>query len=163
MRRVGIALGIVAAGFVLLAAALWLTSYTDATHGDGWRLLAAAGQAGSREEPYAEVISSRPAFVHEWSALGLDGEPAEIDFERTTVLRVTFVGSGSCHLHLDGLRLTASPIVARASTGFWLGCTADAVPYTYLLAVNRGRLPTGDFAIRVSADGGWDWAGEIGR
>lgn len=164
MRRVGIALGVVALGFAIVAALFYVTSYTDATRGDGWQLLAAAGRAGSIEElePRAEVISTAPALADEWLALGLGGEPGEIDFERAVVLRVTFVGSGSCPVHLDELRLTDVPIVARGSTGLYSGCTADAVPYTFLLAVDRDRLPTGPFAILVTADSSsLDWAGEI--
>lgn len=159
----GIAIGFVLTGLVSVAAVLYLSSYTDVTHGDGWQLLAAAGKAGIRDEPRAEIIPSASALADAWQSLGLNGEPDGIDFEHMTVLRATFVGSGSCPMHLDELRLGAPPIVARASSGLWFGCSGDAVPYTFLLAVERDRLPAGSFAILVTADpGGWDWTGQIG-
>lgn len=160
MKRVLVAGG----GLMILlfgvAAVLYLTSVNDAVRGDGWRLVGTSGMALSeRERPpaifsQASLVTDEESLDVTWANLGVDEPQPELPWTREAVLRVTGFGSSSCPLHFDGLDFETLKLVATMSTGFWLGCSGDAVPYTFLLVVERDRLPLVPFVVDVVVDSG---------
>ena len=150
---------------LVVGVAGWLlfTSYNDVVRGDGWNLLAAARAApwsGFPEHPiYGEVIDRRADLDATLERLSLIAERPEVDFGRSVVLRATVINSGSCPAHLDGMDVADDAIHVRTSRGFWLACSGDAVPYTFLLAVRRDRLPDVPFDLELSSDD-WSWSAE---
>jgi hypothetical protein len=152
----------VAAGLVIVAAAvaawIWVTTNLDTASGPGWQL-AGAGRGGpwsfNAENPmHAEIVTEQSSLDELWSSIPLASTPPEPDFSRQVVVRATGFGSGSCPLHFDGLELAADRMVARMSKGFWLACSGDANPYSFLILVERDRLPVDPFPILVETDSG---------
>ena len=119
--------------------------------GAGWRLLV--------DRPGGEVyVTSAAAEETEyralWERLGLGGDPAPVDFEREIVLHFAPAVSGSCsNIRLDELVVEGGLVYPRiVLPGPQLTCTADANPYTYLLAVERSALPRSPFRVQLDAD-----------
>ena len=152
----------IVAGLVLLSAGLatwiWVTTNLDTASGPGWQLVG-AGRGGPwsffADEPVlAEVVTDQASLDELWSLIPLASAPPRPDFERQVVVRTTGFGSGSCPLHFDGLEIAADRLVARMSKGFWLACSGDAVPYSFMLLVERDRLPAAPFPIVVDSETG---------
>ena len=151
-----ISLAAVAAVVASVAGWIYMTTNFDATSGSGWRLLAAAPRQSpevmsSMETSWAGLITQPEDLPFLWSALGVEAA-SEPDFDREVVLWVVGIGSGSCPLHFDGLQFSGDRIVAQATKGFWMACSADAVPYTFVLAVERHALPERPFTLRVASE-----------
>ena len=68
-------------------------------------------------------------------------DPPTVDYEREILAFATLFSSSSCKPSLGGvdIRDGAATIRVDHSSGFG-GCTADAVPYTFLVAVARDRI-----------------------
>jgi hypothetical protein len=134
---------------------LWYTSTNDATAGGGWRLLAAvrAGNDVTFEHGgTAKMLGDNAAMQADWDALGVTEQLAPVRFDLETVIRATTFGSGSCPLHLDSVDFKANAVVIRASQGFVMACSGDAVPYSFVVAIQRERLPATPFTVIVQSD-----------
>jgi hypothetical protein len=72
-----------------------------------------------------------------WRSARLAGQPPSVDFEKHAVIAVSVYGSGSCVDRFAGFDVDAD----RVWTPLWTQpggvCTADAVPRTYVIAVDR--------------------------
>lgn len=121
--------------------------------GDGWRLLANE-QSGV---PYRTGIAwDRPSLENLWANSGVTAEIPEVDFGREVVIWFGAVYGSSCpELRLDDVvidgarRIIHGEIVVLDAAG---GCTADANPRAFIVAVGRDRLPAAPFFIQLSAD-----------
>ncbi len=74
-----------------------------------------------------------------------------VDYGRDVLVLATYFGSSSCAPSLGGVRFGpggVGTVVINDGIGFG-GCTADAVPYTFLVAITRDRLGTGEATIRM--------------
>ena len=145
----------VAGRWVLLAAtALAVAGCSRAlgpqpSEGDGWRLLADQDGGIHWRVGLAADAAGLPEL---WAAL--DAPLPEVDFEEHVVISFGVGYSGSCpDIRLDDVVVEDSvvyPEVAHLSRA--LACTADYNPHTYVVAVERSRLPSGPFAIQAGAE-----------
>lgn len=122
----------------------------QAAFGDGWRLL--ADEPGRGPVWVADAATSQAQYDHLWQTLGLQGEPPRVDFATEIVLQLSPAVSGSCSeirltglLIYDGIVRPEIELPASAAGG----CTADANPHTYLLAVARATLPGTRFRVQL--------------
>lgn len=122
--------------------------------GDGWRLLADEQGAG---QPYRTGIASdQPSYATLWTDIGLSGDPPPVNFESEVVIWFGAVYGSSCpNLRLDDVVVDRERALVHAEivlVDAWGGCTDDANPHAYLVALGRARLPSGPFAIQLGAD-----------
>ena len=125
----------------------------QAQAGEGWRLLAdeQSGQA------YRTGIAWDEASLTElWREIPLDSELPAVDFESEVVIWFGAVYGSSCpNLRFDAVvfdnpkQLIYADIV---NTEIVNVCTADANPRTYVVAVDRSRLPAPPFGIQLGPD-----------
>ena len=119
--------------------------------GDGWRLLVDKDEVG---EVYRTGIAWDQASLDEMIASipGLDIESPEVDFETEVAIWFGAVHGSSCpNLRLDDVVVTGNLVhgeIVEASNQ--MACTDDAIPHTYLVAVDRDRLPEPPFHIQLS-------------
>jgi hypothetical protein len=106
---------------------------------------------GGAGDPTAEVITDPVALSTVYAELGL-ADPPTLDFESELAIRAVALGSGSCPPHLDDVELADDRIVVKSSPGFAMACSADAVPYSFVLRVDRDQLPDWPLKIVVSSD-----------
>lgn len=122
--------------------------------GDGWRLLATEATGN----PYRTGIAWDPASLEAlWALSGVAAPIPVVDFQTEVVIWFGAVYGSSCpDLRLDdvvvdgGRRIVHSEIVLVDAA---MGCTADANPRAYLVAVQRSKLPAPTFAIQLTAEG----------
>ncbi len=162
--RLAVRLAAIAAVLLALVAAGWFVSgalgLRPVTAGDGWRL-AAATHVNPRPDtwpgtPEGQVFASRTAAASAWRDYGA---PGALDLAPDQALvRVTTYGSGSCPLFLAGLSIESDTVNVRLSRGLVGACTSDAVPQTFLIVIDRDRLPALPLRLVVDAP---DAAGEI--
>lgn len=123
------------------------------TEGDGWRLLVAHDEVGETyrtgiawdEESFSDLIAAIP---------GLDVELPVVDFETEVVIWFGAVHGSSCpNLRLDDVVVTGSRVHAEiVETSNQMACTDDAIPHTYLVALDRTRLPEPPFHIQLGPE-----------
>lgn len=119
--------------------------------GDGWRLL--VDVVGG--PPYRTgIAASQAEFDQLLGDLSLDHEQPLVDFDTEVVIWFGAVFSGSCpNIRLDDVvvvsdqSLVYANIVAPGPPP--AACTADANGRTYLIAVERSRLPEAPFHIQL--------------
>lgn len=69
------------------------------------------------------------------------GGPPSVDYEREVLVLATLFTSSFCKPSLGGFDFRDGTATVRVDHGIGLGgCTADAVPYTFLVAIARDRL-----------------------
>ncbi|WP_156251448.1 hypothetical protein [Pseudactinotalea terrae] len=147
-RRIG--------GMLVLAATAALTACTGGgpgeqpTAGPGWRLLG-EGLSGSA---YRTGVATTPEQLSAlWEDAGLDGEPPQVDFATEIGVWFGAVYGSDCPVRLDGVDVTGrvlhADVVLRGYPG---GCSDDANPHAYVVAVERTMLPDGGFWVQLSAD-----------
>jgi len=130
----------------------WLASVPP--EGDGWRLL---GQAAAGEPYTIGVATSADDLPTLWAAAGIDDPPPNVDFEREVVVRYAHAVSGTCpEIELEGIgvddaeRIVYSVVVLPSSPLFeGQNCTTDAKPHSFVVAVERERLPSGEVNFRL--------------
>lgn len=86
-----------------------------------------------------------------WDRPGPVPQAPDVAYEREILVFATFFTSSSCAPTLGGGEFGGRAATVRIDgpTGFF-GCSADAVPYTFVVAISRDRLGSGDPDIRVS-------------
>jgi hypothetical protein len=122
--------------------------------GDGWRLLATEPTG----IPYRTGIAWDPASLEDlWATSGVAVPIPAVDFRTEVIIWFGAVYGSSCpDLRVDdvvvdrGRRIVYAEIVLVDSS---MGCTGDANPRAYLVAVHRSKLPEPTFAIQLSAEG----------
>ena len=85
-----------------------------------------------------------------WSDAGLDGEVPDVDFRRHVVISATIYGSGSCVDEFDGFDVSDQNVWTPRFAPLDANqvCTDDAVPRTYVVAVDR-EVATPEFTLRL--------------
>lgn len=123
--------------------------------GEGWRLLADEKGFG---QPYRTGIATdESAYERLWIEIGLTGERPAVNFSSEVVIWFGAVFGSSCpDLRLD--RVTFDHEQGMVYADIVLvdqppGCTADANPFAYVVAVDRSMLPVGPFAIQLTSEG----------
>jgi hypothetical protein len=127
--------------------------------GDGWRLLTTEPTG----MPYRSGIAWDAASLEDlWAISGVEAPIPPVDFETEVVIWFGAVYGSSCpDLRLDNIVVDGDRRIVHAEivlAGQPMGCTADANPRAYLVAVQRSILPAPTFAIQLSAEdppGGW--------
>ncbi len=85
---------------------------------------------------------------HSWESPRPVGPRPELEYGREVLALATTFGSSSCAPSLTGVRFADAGAVVEV--GQWNGiggCSADAVPYTFVVAIARDRLPAPDAPI----------------
>jgi hypothetical protein len=135
--------------------------------GDGWRLLASrtrnqlAVTVGSETVDYA---LDQETYRVLWFSLG-HGEPPPIDFALEFVVRFVPPVSGSCPwIALTGIGVDSDEDVLHGEYEYLPadmfleavpgehGCTSDATPHAFLVAVDRSLAPANQFRLRLRQD-----------
>ncbi len=116
------------------------------TGGDGWAFLAVVdSMVGDRPT----VITDAEALHGLWNRLGGEGPPPSADFDTHIVVGFALLHSGSCpETRFDDVVVEGDlvyPVISHLSTQQF--CTDDGNPRTYLIAIQRDRLPTPPFRI----------------
>lgn len=116
--------------------------------GDGWRLLGrqrAIGEQGS-----VTAITDADALTEAWDELRLRDAPA-VDFGTDAVYWLVAKGTIGCPSRLDGITFdpVARTVTGAFSLGLTAGCDRAAVSDSFLVAVDRGRLPAEPFEVRL--------------
>ena len=116
--------------------------------GEGWTYL---GEADTGDESGLLLITDQVSLEDRWAGLLLEEDVPQVDFEANVVLTPTIRHSSSCpETRLDGVRVEHDlvyPVVVdlRGITA----CTADGVPRTYFLSLDRDLLPAPPFRIAM--------------
>ncbi len=122
--------------------------------GDGWRLVLDQKALGL---PYRTGVAwDQASYERLWREIGASETPPPIDFESEVAIWFGAVyGSGCPGIRLDDVvvrpkaALVHATIVLVDQPGG--GCTDDANPHAYVVALERARLPAGPFAIQLGA------------
>jgi hypothetical protein len=122
--------------------------------GDGWRLLGAEDETG---QPYRTGIAwNEASYEALWNDSGLAGEPPPVNLENEVAIWFGAVHGSSCPgLRLDDVVVDAGRAIvhgAFVNPEAFLGCTADAVPHSFVVALERSRLPVGPFWIQLGPE-----------
>lgn len=127
--------------------------------GDGWRLLLNSDQVG---DIYRVGLAWDPQSLEALLA-GIPGlsdlDPdLDVDFQDEVVVWFGAVHGSSCpNLRLDDVVVNDDLVHAEiVNTDNALACTDDAIPQTYLVAVERSRLPAAPFYLSVDAMPYWE-------
>ena len=143
--------GKVAGGLVLFGIAFVLLYVADGsrqpTSGPGWTLL---GYQRAVAGPADVVALSDPAsLAGAWDKLRLPGVPPRLDSAR--VYWFTASGTIGCPSHLAGVDVdgVSHRVVAVFTRALTLGCDPHRVPDSFLVAIDRGRLPAPPFDVRL--------------
>ena len=121
--------------------------------GDGWRLL---GNASGQGQAYRTGIGWDDAsYADLWQLSGLPGEPPPVDFESEVAIWLGAVTGSSCpNLRLDDVVVDEAAALVYGELVLLDvgGCTDDIFPVTFVVALERERLPAGPFAIQLGPE-----------
>lgn len=121
--------------------------------GDGWRLLGEEDGAGA---PYrTDVATTDTQLAALWQESGLSGTAPGVDWQREIVVWWGAVGSTGCPVRLDDVVLDGTTLHGRLvvpGAGPGTACLADALPHSFVVAVERTALPAGPFEVQLGAD-----------
>ena len=122
--------------------------------GEGWRLIYEQDEIGDiyragiawDQESLDNMLADIP---------GLADLDLDVDFENDVVLWFGAVHGSSCpHIRLDDVVVQGDSIHAViVNTDNALACTDDAIPHTYLVGLERSRLPAPPFYLTLDDQG----------
>lgn len=117
--------------------------------GDGWQLLARQRAVGDRNR--VGLIADQAALEAAWKRLLLRTDPPSVDFERSVVAWLTPLGTISCPTRLDRIRFDPDRhlVDGQFSLGLTVGCQSPPVSDTFLVAIDRDRLPSAPYQVRI--------------
>ena len=126
--------------------------WSNATQGEGWRLLA-AGEA--HNDAYTvRAATDEAAWNEMWADIGLDGDAPSVAFEDEVVVSFGHgIGSSCPELRLDAVELgslvfsrTSDPLAPR-------NCTADLTgAAVFVVAIERHALPDEGFTLQLGPE-----------
>jgi len=124
------------------------------TGGDGWRLL---GDELVGDVYRTGIATNDDQYTALWSLAGMTAQRPAVDFETEIVLWFGAVYGSTCPIRVDDVVVDPQhrPALVYPLTvvfGEDEGCTADANPHAYIVAIERGRLPAGPFAIQLGPE-----------
>jgi hypothetical protein len=126
------------------------------TSGPGWRILGyQRGVAGKQD---VVLITSQAALDSAWDRLLIRSDPPALP-SRAMTFWITAAGTFGCPAHFAGLQPdpAAATVVLTFTLGITSGCDTMSVPDSFLVAIDRDRLPARPFQLkRVGPDGGLD-------
>jgi hypothetical protein len=145
-RRIVIAAIVVVAAVALVRA--WDAS-RQLPNGDGWQLLAQQRATGDRNG--VQLINDQAALDAAWKTMRLTSETPQVDFGRSIVAWLTPVGTIACTTRLDDISFDRERrlVDGAFSLGLTLGCDSPPVSDSFLVALNRDRLPDAPYRIRI--------------
>jgi len=120
------------------------------TSGDGWRLLAVERTGASYR---TGVASTDDQYLALWTQSGLTSQAPPVDFETEIVIWFGAVYGSGCEIRMDDVVFDTDRAIVHGDfviPGIPASCNDDANPEAYLVAVDRGRLPVGRFAIQLN-------------
>ena len=145
-RRLVIAgvIALVAVGFVRA----WDASRQPST-GDGWRIIAHQRATGDRNA--VRLISDQAGLDAAWNEMRIPSDPVTVDFARSVVAWLTPVGTIACTTRLDDVRVDRERglVDGAFSLGLTSGCGSPPVGDSFLVAIDRDRLPAPPYRIRI--------------
>jgi len=119
--------------------------------GDGWRLL--ADEEGG-EHWLVGLAADAAGLAELWAEIGLAAPDLEVDFDEYVVVSFGAVHGSSCpNIRLDDVVVDGAvvyPEIVLVNSRAW--CTLDAISHTYVVALERSRLPSGPFVIQLEAE-----------
>lgn len=121
--------------------------------GDGWQLIYEQKHAGF---PYMTGVAWDLDSFHELleDIEGLDEIDVDVDFENQAVVWFGAVFASSCpNIRMDDVIVegdTIYPLIVDTDNSF--ACTDDANPHTYLVGLDRDRLPAPPFYVQIYPD-----------
>lgn len=130
--------------------------WQNVTSGEGWRLVA-GGQ--SRTDTYTvRAATDEAAFVDMWRAIGLNGEPPEVDFDDEVAVSFGHgIGSSCPEVRLDAVVIGEGAVHSVVSDpitdqfGSPRACTADLVgAAVFVVAVKRSAVADESFTLQLS-------------
>lgn len=126
--------------------------WSNATQGEGWRLLS-AGEA--RDEAYTvRAATDEAAWDEMWAAIGLDGDAPSVNLDDEVVVSFGHgIGSSCPELRLDAVEVgslvfsrTSDPLAPR-------NCTDDlAGAAVFVVAIERDALPDDGFTLQLGQE-----------
>lgn len=122
------------------------------TSGPGWRLLGERDQVG---EAYRTGVATTDAQLTAlWAESALPGEAPVVDWQREIAVWFGDVHGSSCPIRLDAVVVDGTTVHATTvipGSGPMHSCTADAIPHSYVVAVQRSLLPDEGFTVQLTA------------
>jgi hypothetical protein len=120
--------------------------------GDGWRLLFDGARVGRTHR--TGIAFDAVSLDALWTAIGLNEPLPAVDFLDEVVIWFGAVFGGGCeNIRLDDVVVVGSLVHALiVMPDPPAGCHLDANPHTYVVAVERSKLPVGPFAIQLHAE-----------
>jgi hypothetical protein len=117
--------------------------------GDGWQLLARQRGLGDRNAP--RLLTDQVGLDAAWTALLIHSNPPDVDFGRSVVVWLTPLGTVSCPSRLDEIRFDPSARVVDGSfsLGLTMNCRSPSVSDSFLVAIDRTRLPPTPYQVRI--------------
>lgn len=122
--------------------------------GEGWRLLFDRDEVGDiYRTGLAWDQQSFTALIDSIPDVGADLD-LDVDFQTEVVIWFGAVHGSSCpNLRLDDVVVADDVVYAViVNTDNALACTDDAIPHTYLVALERDRLPAPPFYVALGPD-----------
>ena len=109
--------------------------------GSGWMILLA--QRGLGEPNTVAVLSDQAALDAAWDMFRARGSAPRVDFERQLILQLIDTGAIACRSRLDGFVIDRErrQVSGSFSRGLVIGCDDGIVPDSFLVAIDRSRLP----------------------
>ena len=140
------------AAFVVVVAVALVRAWDHSRQppsGDGWQILGRQRGVGDRNQVH--LISDQAGLDAAWTVLRLTTDPPTVDFGRSVVAWLTPLGTISCPSRLDEIRFDAGEhrVDGAFSLGLSLGCTSPAVGDSFLVAIDRDRLPPAPYQVRI--------------
>jgi hypothetical protein len=141
-------------GLIAFAIAFVLLYATDGsrqpTSGSGWRLL--AYRRGLGVPNTVALLANQAALQNAWDKLYVDGAPETFDFTRAALFWLTSPGTFGCPSRFEGIRVDTSRAVVAGSfsRAITFGCDSKTIPDSFLVAVDRDRLPAGFYRLQLT-------------
>lgn len=117
--------------------------------GDGWQLLGRQRGVGDRNQ--VRLIGDQAGLDAAWTVLRLTTDPPTVDFGRSVVAWLTPLGTLSCPSRLDEVRFDPQErlVDGAFSLGLSMGCASPSVGDSFLVAIDRTRLPQPPYQLRI--------------
>jgi hypothetical protein len=117
--------------------------------GDGWQLLGRQRGVGDRNQ--VRLIGDQAGLDAAWGVLLLHSDPPKVDFARSVVAWLTPLGTISCPSRLDEIRFDPEgrQVDGAFSLGLSMGCESPSVGDSFLVAIDRNRLPQSPYQVRI--------------
>ena len=147
-RRRRIALSLLLGALVLGVLYLWDGSRQPVS-GNGWRILLAQRALGTLNS--VAVINDQAELDAAWDTLRALGAAPRLDFDRQLVVQLVDSGAISCRSRLDGIAVDRERRVVSGvfSRGLVVGCDDSVVADSFLVAIDRARLPAAPWTLQL--------------